>query len=676
MEGILVRPGSDLPSPAPRSRVADDRAGPPRARSWTLSAGVVAHNEERTVEAAVRSLLEQELPDGACWRRVWVVASGCTDSTADIVARLAAEDPRIGLVVEPSRLGKAQALREVFARATGNALVLLNGDARADPDAVARLLRTAETVPEGRPWAVMGRPFPRPALRAGRWTSMLALLWDLHHEFHAQLAREGGGAHLSDELLLLGLPIAFDLPTGTINDGSYLGVWLAQKGGARCYASDARVVTEAPPTARDHLAQRRRIRFGNLQVRRLLGAPTTTIVGRGLEDPLWTLRLFRAATRGRSRGSRDLVALTAFELAAYVLAAWDRLAGSSDHVRWVRIRSAGGPAPEPADPVPQAPSAPVVSSRVHRRIGLLTSLASSFGTSVPVEDLVQLLPTEGPRDPTELEQWLAHHPDACVLESGRVTVRGARTASLEERRARGRAYLDLAAVMAGGPLRRAHGWLRCIAVSGSTAYGEPEPGDDLDFFVVTRRGAVWWFLAYAFLQARLVRWRNRGAYDPSLCFNYVQDETDARREFAREQGLLFAREALTLRCVWGEEYYRSLLVLAPWMSDAFPRLHAERTGGPATPPQEPAPAPVLVRILNALVFPGLAAYLQLTGLRRNARLRSTGATARGFRTQSTPRRLQLRSERFEEIRRRYDRYDRPGPDPHRAPAAEATPSSP
>ncbi len=674
MERTLVRPGRGFWSPAQRSRAADDPDLPPRTRSWTLSAGVVAHNEERTVEAAVRSLLDQELPDGASWSRVWVVASGCTDSTVEVVARLAAEDPRVGLVVEPLRLGKAQALREVFARATGDALVLLNGDARADPEAVARLLRTAEKVPVGRPWAVMGRPFPRPAERAGRWTSMLELLWDLHHEFHAQLAREGGGAHLSDELLLLGLPIAFDLPTGTINDGSYLGVWLAQQGGARCYASDARVVTEAPPTARDHLAQRRRIRFGNLQVRRQLGAPTTTIVGRGLEDPVWTLRLFRAATRGRSRGIRDLVALTAFEVAAYLLAAWDLRVGSSDHVRWVRIRSAGGPAPAPVGPVPPIPSPPAVPSRLHRRIGLLTSLASSFGTSVPVEDLVRLLPPEGPKDPSEVEQWLARHPELGVLESGRVTTRGAVTASLEERRARGRASLDLAAAMAGGPLRRAHEWLRCIAVSGSTAYGEPEPGDDLDFFVVTRRGAVWWFLAYAFLQARLVRWGNRGAFEPSLCFNYVQDETDARREFAREQGLLFAREALALRCVWGEEYYRSLLVLAPWMSDAFPRLHAERTVGPATSPQEPAPP--LVRVLNALVYPWLAAYLQLTGLRRNARLRSEGATARGFRTHSTPRRLQLRSERFEEIRRRYDQHDRPGPDPHRAPTAEATPSTP
>lgn len=674
MEGIFVRPGRGLRPPAQRSRAEHDPDLPPRARSWTLTAGVVAHNEERTVEAAVRSLLDQELSDGARWSRVWVVASGCTDGTVDVVGRLAAEDPRVGLVVEPTRLGKAQALREVFARAAGDALVLLNGDARAAPDAVARLLRTAEKAPGGRPWAVMGRPFPRPAERAGRWTSMLALLWDLHHEFHAQLAREGGGAHLSDELLLLGLPIAFDLPTGTINDGSYVGVWLAQVGGARCYASDARVVTEAPPTARDHLAQRRRIRFGNLQVRRLLGAPTTTIVGRALKDPRWTLRLFRAAIRGRSRGTRDLVALTAFEVVAYVLAAWDRVVGSRDHVRWVRIGSAGGAASERAEPTPRTPSEPVASSRFHRRIGLLTSLASSFGTSVPVEDLVRLLPSEGPKDRAEVEQWLARHPELGVLEAGRVAAPGVDASPLEDRRARGRAYLDLAAAIAGGPLRPAHPWLRCIAVSGSTAYGEPEPGDDLDFFVVTRRGAVWWFLAYAFLQARLVNWRNRGAYDPSLCFNYVQDETDARREFAREQGLLFAREALALRCVWGEEYYRSLLVLAPWMSDAFPRLHAERTEGPATPPQEPAP--VLVRVLNALVYPGLAAYLQLTGLRRNAHLRSAGSTAQGFRTHSSPRRLQLRSERFEEIRRRYDQHDLPAPDPHRAPSADATPSSP
>ncbi len=664
--------------PAPAAREPALEAAPrssPAARSWSLSAGVVAFNEEGTIESAVRSLLDQALPTGARWNRIWVVASGCTDRTVAVAARLAAEDPRVGLVVEAERLGKARALREVFARATGDALVLLNGDARAAPDAVERLLRTAERLPDDRPWAVMGRPFPRGGDPEDPWTSRSALLWDLHHEFHVQLAREGGGAHLSDELLLLGLPIAFDLPEGTINDGSYLGVWLAQRGGARCYASDARVLTEAPRTARDHLAQRRRIRFGNLQVRRLLGASTATIVARGLADPGWTLRLFRSAARHRPRGTRDLLALTVFEVAAYALAARDRLLRSTDHVRWVRIRTEGGAGRASEGPASPDVAELVRAQAVHRRVELLTSLAASFGTTMPIDELVRLLPPGGPSTSAELEAWLARHPNLGVSEAGRVRSSPGPVVPLAERAARGRAYLEHAKALVNGPLRPSHAWLRCIAVSGSTAYGEPERGDDLDFFVVTRRGAVWWFLAFAFFQGRVARWRDPAKDAPLPCFNYVLDETDARREFTTDRGLLFAREALALRCLWGEEYYRALLVLAPWMADQFPTVHSERSRGPATFPPKPAPLPV--RLLNALVYPWLAAYLQLTGLVRNSHLAGTGAKERSFRTRSTPRRLQLRSARFEEIRRRYDGPAPPAPGPiARAPTTESAVTPP
>ena len=42
-----------------------------------------------------------------------------------------------------------------------------------------------------------------------------------------------------------------------------------------------------------------------------------------------------------------------------------------------------------------------------------------------------------------------------------------------------------------------------MGITGSTAYGEPKSGDDLDFIVVTRKGALWVFVLYAVLAARI-----------------------------------------------------------------------------------------------------------------------------------------------------------------------------
>ena len=142
-----------------------------------LSAGIVAHNEERNVERAVRSLLDQNLPSGVRWKNLWIVASGCTDRTVEVANRLAEKDPRVRVITEPDRMGKAHALQEVFRRAEGDAVVLLNSDAQAEPGAVGELVRVGLAQPT--PFAVMGRPVvppvprvlgPKPCVRCGSFT--------------------------------------------------------------------------------------------------------------------------------------------------------------------------------------------------------------------------------------------------------------------------------------------------------------------------------------------------------------------------------------------------------------------------------------------------------------------------------------------------------------------------
>jgi poly-beta-1,6-N-acetyl-D-glucosamine synthase len=625
--------------------------GFPDALPHDLAGGVVAYNEEAHLRSSVRSLTDQELPDGVEWKEIWVVASGCTDRTVDVAYSLSREDTRIRVVVEPERGGKARALREVFHRAHGDALVLLNSDARAEPGAIGELLRTAAG--KQPPFAVMGRPVVSgPAV--GRWSPTFRWMWDLHHEIHAELLSGGTGGHLSDELLLVSLPSVPAIPDGIINDGSYLAVWLAQHAGGRWYAPEARVSIEVPFTVRDHLHQRRRIHVGNAQVTSVLREPPATLPRQFLEHPAETVRLLRQMLV-REGGVGHFARLASWELAAHALAGWDRLPPRRDHVRWRRIRlpEPGNLASSRAVPVIGTPDTNGSPARLERRITTVIRAASQFGTGVQLPDLVRLLPRDGPPSVPAVRSWLETRPDLARVEGETAFAPQTMKAAEHDRRERGRRYLAAAQALFSGPLRGTSTWCHCACVTGSTAYGEPQRGDDLDLFVVTQAGALWWFLAYAYLALRVDRWKRGADSEPVPCFNFVMDDHEAAAEFARAQGFLFAREALTARTIHGTEYYAGLLAGAPWMADEIPRLYAERDPVRPTTERRSRSAPSVVRLLSLVAFPWLAAYLQFVGLRRNHRFRRAPQDDQQFRSDTRWRRLAFASRKFERLRQSY-----------------------
>jgi hypothetical protein len=575
------------------------------------------------------------------------VASGCTDRTVEIARSVAESDDRVALLVERERRGKAAALGEVLRRAEGESLILLNSDAIASPGSVRALLAKAHG--KARPFAVMGRPRAPTPDRSGGWVGSLGWMWVLHHELHLEMLSDGTGAHLSDELLMVSLPAFPWIEDGVINDGSYCAVWLQSHRGGCWYAPEAEVAVDVPRSPRHHLTQRRRIHVGNAQVAARLGRAPTTVVRYLFEQPRRTLRGVRRAI-AEDHGIRHLARVGALEIAAHGLALWDRIPPRRDHVLWKRSE----PAREARRTgLPCLDSGPPSGDAVARRLRTLYSVANEFGVTLTTDSLARLLPESAPETPEAIERYLREHPglpgDGASGSGG-----GARpeTASSTERTARGVRYHGAAERIVRGPLARLGPWVQCIGVTGSTAYGEPEAGDDLDFFVVTRRGAVTAFLAATYLTLRLEQLRSRRAGDPPLCFNYVVDARRAMAELAAGHGLLFAREALTARMILGDTYYRGLLASAPGLASELPRLYSRRTEAPGDP--TPLAAPLGVRWASAALFLPLAAYLQLVGLWRNARVRRTPGATGEFRTVTLPSRVLFQSRRFEELRARYE----------------------
>jgi hypothetical protein len=268
-----------------------------------------------------------------------------------------------------------------------------------------------------------------------------------------------------------------------------------------------------------------------------------------------------------------------------------------------------------------------------------------------VEQLWKLLPPGGEWTPEDVRSCVASHPDWGRLVDDYV-VAGAEVATspVEERSRRSGALISEAEDAVRLSLEPALALTRCIGVSGSAAFGLAEPNDDLDFFVVSRTGGTWLFLLWAFLAAR--RAGRRGTRESLWCFNYVVEEGTVDRDFGPPGGLLVAREALSLRIVRGEAYYRYLLSRADWMAAELPRLYAQRVSSRSPPPAEPRLG-LLVRAANLVIFPFLAAYVQLSALRRNHRFRRESPD-RCFRAETRPGRLQLRTQEFEALREIYE----------------------
>ncbi|HTY41027.1 MAG TPA: glycosyltransferase [Thermoanaerobaculia bacterium] len=109
-----------------------------------VSTIVPARDEERGIEAAVRSHLAQDYANA----EVIVVDDRSTDATGAILAALARENPRLTVVsgVEPPEgwLGKPHALHEGATRARGELLLFADADVRFAPAAVSEAVGLLE----------------------------------------------------------------------------------------------------------------------------------------------------------------------------------------------------------------------------------------------------------------------------------------------------------------------------------------------------------------------------------------------------------------------------------------------------------------------------------------------------------------------------------------------------
>ena len=95
-----------------------------------------AFNEEKTIERVLLKLLALQIGE----REIIVVDDGSTDSTGQLVQRLATDQPAIRHFGQPKNLGKTAAIARAISESTGDILIVQDADLEYDPNEIPEII--------------------------------------------------------------------------------------------------------------------------------------------------------------------------------------------------------------------------------------------------------------------------------------------------------------------------------------------------------------------------------------------------------------------------------------------------------------------------------------------------------------------------------------------------------
>ena len=270
----------------------------------TCSIGVMAYNEEANIGRLLERLQRQQL-DTVSIGEIIVVASGCTDRTEDIVREAAHSDPRICLISQPEREGKAAAMNLFLGHTKEAVLVLSSADLLPADDTIEKLV-----APFADPEVGLTASRPVPVNDPDEFMGFAAhLLWDLHHAMNEVGFKAGE---------MIAFRRIFErIPPFTAVDEASVEPLIRGQGYQVRYVADAIVYNKGPETVEDFLRQRRRIYAGHLELEERLGYSVSTMSGATILGLLlrnldwrpkqffWTWRVVGLEVAGRFLGAQD-----------------------------------------------------------------------------------------------------------------------------------------------------------------------------------------------------------------------------------------------------------------------------------------------------------------------------------------------------------------------------------
>lgn len=286
-----------------------------------VSIAVPAYNEERNIGQLLDTLLNQRTKR-ATVVEVVVVASGCTDRTADIVrSYMSRTGIPVRLIEETERRGKVAAIN-AYLRALNphvDAICVCSADLLVSREVVERLVQCFLCNPQV--GMCGGRPVPTNH-DDGFTSEATRFLWQMHHRVALEAPKLG-------ELVMIRAGIVRNLPPESAVDEASIEQLVCQAGYRLGYVPDAVVHNHGPETVRDFIRQRRRIAAGHLWLRSVSGYSVSTM-------NVWRVARLALAEIDLSKPRQAFfrIATIAVEALSRVLGFWDFHTDSTKHAVW------------------------------------------------------------------------------------------------------------------------------------------------------------------------------------------------------------------------------------------------------------------------------------------------------------------------------------------------------
>jgi biofilm PGA synthesis N-glycosyltransferase PgaC len=229
-----------------------------------FSVGIMAHNEENNIGDLLKQLLDQKLSEIAI-SEVLVISSGSTDKTNEIVQSFSNQNPKIRLLIEKKRRGKAAAVNLLLSRAKEKNIILISADLLLEEDSLENLGKPLKRPEIG----IVGcRPIPvnNPTTFMG---FAAHLLWSIHHSISLENPKVGEAIAFKKTFT--------SIPESSSVDEAEIESLEVNQGYQTFYAPHAIVYNKGPENIRELIARRRHIYAGHLRTKKEHGHQVATL---------------------------------------------------------------------------------------------------------------------------------------------------------------------------------------------------------------------------------------------------------------------------------------------------------------------------------------------------------------------------------------------------------------
>lgn len=223
-----------------------------------VSIGICVYNEENNIGRLLEALLKQKTSLASIFE-IYVVSSGSTDKTNEIVEKFTKIDSRIKLQTQDQREGKASAINLFLQNAKGEILVLESGDTVPFIDTIENLV-----APFADPNVGMTGGHSIPINDRDTLIGFTVYLqWELLHQLSKRDPRFG-------ELIAFRNSIK-TMPKDIAMDEAYIESQIRSMGLELRYAPEALLHNKGPENLKQFINQRRRNYAGHLNLRKTTG---------------------------------------------------------------------------------------------------------------------------------------------------------------------------------------------------------------------------------------------------------------------------------------------------------------------------------------------------------------------------------------------------------------------